>query len=149
MESLGDSSLLFICKTAMEWKPANLPTSFSGGCPSGDTELLPQGDRMASPLRLCAALAVPGATHDEGDSGMGGRGHPALLQQQGWCLLILRVFCHQLAYKIDGGSPWGLGRFNKVEWPAMSTKRDCPLPGAGLGDLGGYFIVYLLVLMIP
>lgn len=53
------------------------------GCLSGDVELLLQGDRMALPPRPRAALAVPGATRDEGDSGVGGRGYPALLQQQG------------------------------------------------------------------
>lgn len=41
------------------------------GCLSGDVELLLQGDRMALPPRPRAALAVPGATRDEGDSGVG------------------------------------------------------------------------------
>lgn len=89
----------------------------------------------------CAALGVPVATHDQGDTWCERQGRDtALLWQKGWSVLVLHMFCWQVADKLDGGSSLGLNWFNKVKCLVMSKKGDRLLPGVGLDDLMGYLL---------
>lgn len=148
MESLGDSSLLFICKTAMEWKPANLPTSFSGAawavtwsCCSRGTgwlcHLAPVQPWLFLVPRVMRAIVVWVA----GDTQLSSSSRADVCSS-----FVCSATSWFVKSMVGHHGVWaGSTRWNGLRW----AQKDCPLPGAGLGDLGGYFIVYLLVLTIP
>lgn len=139
MENLGDSSLLFICKIAMEQKVTNLPSSFyrqllclPEPCPGA---LGPDGDWFAlPPCPGCSCCNVWWGRYMVWET----RQRPSSPLAEG---LMLARPSHVLLAGCWETWRWISLGFELVRQGAMSSdeeKRDCLLPWVGLDDLMGY-----------